>query len=454
MKKIFFVSLVVILLGITFVSATNYDQALTNKLKGKLLLAVEDKGRIWYVNQTDGKRYEVTFENALSLFQRFSLGINNADLESMPLPNSKTPIHNLAKRLSGKFLLQVQDKGRIWYVSPSDYKRHEVTWVNLMDLFRKLSLGVTNENLNKIEMGENIYKNSDKFSFVCPGGWTLSENKDYGGNVLVGQCGKVYSRQYALDDGININFGFVPQNLANTYSYSEVQGKYSEMIFNEIKNESNAQLYENGSFSGWISMKNQKHTMRIIARYQVEDGYYEVRANASGNTKTDQEFKKMIDDIIETFYIKLEPFTYTNNNELFDKVSKQEFKVLEKFTADELYSNRCDTDKTKEYFQNVLSRYSNEDLGIEYIFEYNGITQEPGVWVVRVIQNKFDYENMDDFQKDFGVCSAGEEKYPLLFSGKYLLFMSSCGSGFDDGSGRPHGCDLIQEFVQPTIRIK
>mgnify|MGYP006916424689 CR=1 FL=1 len=32
--------------------------------------------------------------------------------------------------------------------------------------------------------------------------------------------------------------------------------------------------------------------------------------------------------------------------------------------------------------------------------------------------------------------------------------MSSCGTGFDDGSGRPLGCDLIQEFVQPTIRVQ
>lgn len=304
MKKIIFACLVVMLLSVTFVSAVNYDSALTDRLKGKLLLAVEDKGRIWYVNPMDSKRYEVTFVNALSLFQRFSLGINNADLESMPLPNTKTPIHKLAQRLNGRFLLQVQDKGRIWYISPFDYKRHEVTWANLMDLFRGLSIGITNENLNKIEIGENIYNNSRNFSFICPGDWSLGDNKDYGGQITSGECNKIYSGEYALDDGVRITFSFVPKDLADNYSYSDVQGNYSEMIFNDIRDESNAQLYVNSGFSGWISMKNQKHTMRLVARYQAGDGYYEVRADASGNTKTDQEFKTIIDNIIKTFYIK------------------------------------------------------------------------------------------------------------------------------------------------------
>ena len=51
-------------------------------------------------------------------------------------------------------------------------------------------------------------------------------------------------------------------------------------------------------------MKNQKHTLRLIARYQVNNGYYEVLVNVAGDTKTDKEFKKIIDDIISTFSVK------------------------------------------------------------------------------------------------------------------------------------------------------
>ena len=131
----------------------NIDMDLSKRLSGRLLLQVEDGGRIWYVSPTDYKRYEITFANALPVFQKLSLGITNKDLEKIPLQDTKTKISSLAERLSGRLLLQVEDGGRIWYVSPTDYKRYEATWSNLMDLFQKLSLGITNENLEKIEIG-------------------------------------------------------------------------------------------------------------------------------------------------------------------------------------------------------------------------------------------------------------------------------------------------------------
>ena len=122
-----------------------YDKKLATKLMGKLLLQVEDKGRIWYVNPGDSKRYEVTFANALPLFEKLSLGISNKDLNQI----SENKYTTLGNRLKGKLLLQVEDKGRIWYIDLKGMK-HEVTWDNLMDLFTKLSLGITNKDLNKI----------------------------------------------------------------------------------------------------------------------------------------------------------------------------------------------------------------------------------------------------------------------------------------------------------------
>ena len=124
------------------------DIDLSNNLKGKLLLAVEDHGRIYYVNPSDAKKYEVTFANALYLFQRLALGITNVDLEQIPLTKNDWN-SNISNRLKGKLLLQVEDRGRIWYVD-MDGKRWEVTWANLMTLFESLALGITNENLDKI----------------------------------------------------------------------------------------------------------------------------------------------------------------------------------------------------------------------------------------------------------------------------------------------------------------
>jgi hypothetical protein len=60
---------------------------------------------------------------------------------------------SLSNRLKGKLLLQVNQGGRIWYVD-FDGKRWEVTWKNLMTLFESLALGITDEDLNKIDTGE------------------------------------------------------------------------------------------------------------------------------------------------------------------------------------------------------------------------------------------------------------------------------------------------------------
>lgn len=59
---------------------------LSNRLIGKLLLQVEDRGRIWYVDQ-NAKRWEVTFKNALNLFTSLALGITNQDLSQIPQGN-------------------------------------------------------------------------------------------------------------------------------------------------------------------------------------------------------------------------------------------------------------------------------------------------------------------------------------------------------------------------------
>ena len=132
-------------------SAANIDIKLSSRLRGKLLLQVEDRGRIWYVNPDDAQKSEVTFANALPLFQNFALGITNSDLNKIPL-NDENYNSSIGNRLKGKLLLQVEDKGRIWYVD-FDGKKWEVTWANLMSLFQKLALGITNADLEKIASG-------------------------------------------------------------------------------------------------------------------------------------------------------------------------------------------------------------------------------------------------------------------------------------------------------------
>lgn len=129
------------------------DMKLAKKVAGRLLLRVEKKGEIWYVDTKEYKRYQVTFGNALCVFQKLSLGISNDNLGKIPVDGTKDVGNTtLRNKLKGKLLLAVEDHGRIWYVDKDGY-RHEVTWANLMDLFRKLALGITDANLAKIAEG-------------------------------------------------------------------------------------------------------------------------------------------------------------------------------------------------------------------------------------------------------------------------------------------------------------
>jgi hypothetical protein len=130
--------------------------------------------------------------------------------------------------------------------------------------------------------------------------------------------------------------------------------------------------------------------------------------------------------------------------------------VLEKFTAKELSEQAigCETGQTESYFKDLLSKFSDADIGVEYDFNYIGESQEDYPWRVTLIPNNPKYASSTDFSKDFGLCDAGGDLYPEQISDNNLMFVSSCSTGFDDGSGRPHGCGNVRAFVEPTIKLK
>jgi len=118
------------------------DKKLSNRLKGNLLLDVEDHGKIWYLDPISLQRFKVTIDNALDIFRRLSLGISNVDLQRSSVLN----------RLKGRLLLQVSNHGLVWYVDMKG-KAHAVTISTVLDIFRKLSLGINADNLDKIKIG-------------------------------------------------------------------------------------------------------------------------------------------------------------------------------------------------------------------------------------------------------------------------------------------------------------
>jgi hypothetical protein len=61
----------------------------------------------------------------------------------------------LLKRFSGRILIQVQANGEAWYVEPKTKKRYYLGRpAEAYALMRAFGVGINNENLNKIPVGQ------------------------------------------------------------------------------------------------------------------------------------------------------------------------------------------------------------------------------------------------------------------------------------------------------------
>lgn len=62
------------------------DDSLIERLKGRILLQVQQRGEAWYLNPQDGKRYYLAdAETAYAVMRHLSLGITNNDLMKIPV---------------------------------------------------------------------------------------------------------------------------------------------------------------------------------------------------------------------------------------------------------------------------------------------------------------------------------------------------------------------------------
>ncbi len=185
------------------------DKGLVNRIKGRILLQVEENGEAWYVDpQSENKLYLKDGQAAYDIMRGLGLGISNADLEKIPLGiqeklfnlkdtdgdnipdnteiaigsdpaksdsdgdgiDDKTEILNgfrpnsqekylydakLTNRLKGRILIQVQSHGEAWYINPADAKRYYLgDQETAYSVMRFLSLGIKNSDLRKIQVGE------------------------------------------------------------------------------------------------------------------------------------------------------------------------------------------------------------------------------------------------------------------------------------------------------------
>lgn len=147
----------------------------------------------------------------------------------------------------------------------------------------------------------------------------------------------------------------------------------------------------------------------------------------------------------------VEPLSYSTTGV---PVSVSKKTALFDFTAEQLKAaaDECGSQHSSGYFNQLVSKFSGTTKTI-YNFKYTGASQESNTFTVTLLPNKAGYTSLDQFKKDFDICAAGGDAYPTMLNSNWLLFKNSCGSGVDDGSGRPIGCQKVQDVVESSLKL-
>jgi hypothetical protein len=124
------------------------------------------------------------------------------------------------------------------------------------------------------------------------------------------------------------------------------------------------------------------------------------------------------------------------------------------FTAADLESmaNECGSTHEAGYFNRLVEAYKDTPK-TTYNFKFKGESQGSDTFIATLLLNRMEYLTLDAVKKDFDLCAAGGEMYPTAMNSKWLLFINSCGTGFDDGSGKPSGCEEARKVVEPTLKL-
>jgi hypothetical protein len=123
------------------------DKNLSSRLSGRILLQVEKNGEAWYVYPNDLKKYYLGRpSDAFSVMRLLGLGATHEFITS----HTTYPDYVL-----GKILLDVEEHGEAYYINPLDNKAYYLGRpADAFAIMRNFGLGITNENIRKIEVGE------------------------------------------------------------------------------------------------------------------------------------------------------------------------------------------------------------------------------------------------------------------------------------------------------------
>jgi hypothetical protein len=134
----------------TTASTAAVSSSLPQRLKGRIVLQVQDKGQAWYINPLDGKKYLLGKpQDAFNMMRRFGLGISNVNFAAV----EENP--SAWKNLAGRILLKTEDSGKAYYFDPLKLQLYYLGRpADAFDIIRSRGLGISNANLDLIATGK------------------------------------------------------------------------------------------------------------------------------------------------------------------------------------------------------------------------------------------------------------------------------------------------------------
>ncbi len=122
------------------------ESTLKERVKGYILLQVENNGEAWYVDpETSGRFYMKDGATAYEMMRAFGLGISSADFAKIDKDSA------LKNRLKGRIVLKVEEHGEAYYIHPKTGAVHYLkNGEEAYAIMRLHSLGITNKDLKQI----------------------------------------------------------------------------------------------------------------------------------------------------------------------------------------------------------------------------------------------------------------------------------------------------------------
>lgn len=126
---------------------------LTHPLSGRILIDVQNHGEAWYVNPTTQERHFLGRPaDAFVVMSKSGVGISDANFQKIAQSNmTATGNLVLARKLSGKIILETEKNGEAWYINPINLKKYYLGRPNdAFNVMRQLGLGIKSTDLAKI----------------------------------------------------------------------------------------------------------------------------------------------------------------------------------------------------------------------------------------------------------------------------------------------------------------